>query len=66
MKNLYNIISVFFASIFSSNAFAHAGHVEQVAGHTHSLATLSLYSIVPVLMILAIVAFFVLRRKNNI
>ncbi len=66
MKNLYIIIGAFFASIFSSSAFAHGGHVEQVAGHTHSLLTLALYSIVPIIMILAVVAFFVLRRKNNI
>jgi len=47
------------------SALAHGGHVDVVAGHTHSIIDLIMLSAIPAVLIIALVAFFIIRYKNN-
>jgi len=48
------------------SALAHGGHVEEVAGHTHSIFSLIMMSAIPAVLIIALIAlFFVVRKKNG-
>lgn len=51
----------------TTNALAHPGHVEPVAGHTHTLGELALMGVVPIVAGLMLIglAHAVTRRKND-
>jgi hypothetical protein len=59
----YSLIA--FLAVFSTSAFAHPGHTEQVAGHTHTLVELALYSAFPVVGLALLGAYFLSRRKKS-
>ncbi len=65
MKNLITIIISTIVAILPISAFAHVGHVEQMAGHTHALSELVLLSSIPAIALIAIVALLIVRSKNN-
>lgn len=61
----YSIAAV--AALFATNAFAHPGHTEMVAGHTHTLLDLAVMGLVPVAagLLLLGLAFATSRHKND-
>lgn len=46
-------------------AFAHPGHTEEVAGHTHSLLDLALMSAGPIVLAVAAIAYFAIKRGKQ-
>lgn len=55
------------AALFATPLFAHTGHVEMVAGHTHTLAELAVMSAGPAVLVIAFVALAVqwVKRRNG-
>lgn len=65
MKNLITLILATLITFTPISAFAHGKHIEQVAGHAHSLNEIIMLSSVPVIAIIALIASFILVRKNH-
>lgn len=55
------------SSVLPTAVFAHSGHVEEVAGHTHTLAELAATSAVPAIAIVAVASLvlWVLAKRNG-
>ena len=46
-------------------AFAHPGHTEEVAGHTHTLFDLALMSAGPIVLAVAAIAYFAIKSGKQ-
>ncbi len=64
MKNLTTIITGFIIFLLPTNGFAHGGHIEEVDGHTHSFIDLLVMSLVPAIIIAALLLLFVFAWKK--
>lgn len=53
------------AVLFAIPAFAHTGHVEMVAGHTHTLAELAIMSAGPAALAIVLVTLVLQRVKRR-
>lgn len=60
---IFALSALLTTTIFATNTFAHPGHVEVVAGHSHSLGELALYGVALGVVVLLIT--IAIRAKSN-
>ena len=65
MKNLTTIIIAILLAILPISAFAHGIHLNEIDGHSHSLIDMFEYYFMIVILLAALVAMFVVWRKNR-